>query len=98
MLAEFETFNVICAEDRASATIDLEHDRADVAAGNRLALPLRVLWGDHWSVGQCFDVLALLRQRASNVAGHGMPCGHYIAQESPAGLLQEAMEFFRRDL
>ena len=60
--------------------------------------PLRVLWGDHGAVGKSFDMLALWRARASNVAGHRMPCGHYIAQESPAFLLQEAMEFFRRDI
>ena len=33
----------ICEDYRASATIDLEHDRADRAAGRRLAMPLRVI-------------------------------------------------------
>ena len=101
-LAEYErcvaipgTAQAICADYRASATIDLAHDRADVDAGRRLQLPLRVLWGEHGAVGQSFDVLALWRERASDVAGRSLPCGHYIAEEAPALLLDEATEFFR---
>jgi haloacetate dehalogenase len=102
-LAEYErcvsipgSAQAICADYRASATIDLEHDRADIAASRRLELPLRVLWGEHGAVGQCFDVLALWRERASDVAGRSLPCGHYIAEEAPALLLEQAHDFFRR--
>ena len=75
--------------------IDLEHDRADVAAGKQLAQPLRVLWGEHGVVGRCFDVLALWRERASQVTGRSLPCGHYIAEEAPSLLLEEALQFLR---
>lgn len=84
----------ICEDYRASASIDLAHDRADVAAGRKLAQPLRVLWGEHGAVGQCFDVLALWRERACDVSGQPLPCGHYIAEEAPALLLDEALNFF----
>jgi haloacetate dehalogenase len=57
----------ICSDYRASAGIDLVHDRADVAAGRRVSQPLRVLWGDNGIVGKCFDVLALWRERAVDV-------------------------------
>jgi haloacetate dehalogenase len=86
----------ICADYRASAGIDLEHDRVDVAAGHRLPQPLRVLWGEHGAVGRCFDVLALWRERASQVSGRSLPCGHYIAEEAPSLLLEEALLFFRK--
>lgn len=86
----------VCADYRASAGVDLEHDRADIAAQRRLAQPLRVLWGEHGTVGRCFDVLALWRERALDVTGRSLPCGHYIAEEAPALLLEEAMEFFPR--
>ncbi|MBA2675283.1 alpha/beta hydrolase [Ramlibacter sp.] len=89
------TAQAICADYRASAGIDLEHDRADVAAGRLLAQPLRVLWGEHGTVGRCFDVPALWRERASNVTGASLPCGHYIAEEAPELLLREAIEFLR---
>jgi haloacetate dehalogenase len=83
----------ICEDYRASAGIDLEHDRADVAAGRKLVQPLRVLWGEHGAVGQCFDVLALWRDRALQVSGQALPCGHYIAEEAPALLLDQALDF-----
>ena len=85
----------ICGDYRASAGIDLEHDRVDLAAARHLAQPLRVLWGEHGAVGRCFDVLALWRERAAQATGRSLPCGHYIAEEAPAVLLDEAISFFR---
>ncbi len=100
-LAEYErcaalpgTAESICEDYRASATIDLDHDRADVAAGRRLTQPVRVLWGEHGTVARCFDVLALWRERAADVSGHSLPCGHYIAEEAPERLAAEALSFF----
>jgi haloacetate dehalogenase len=88
------TAESICEDYRASAGIDLAHDRADVAAGRKLAQPLRVLWGEHGAVGQCFDVLSLWHERALDVSGRSLPCGHYIAEEAPALLLDDALNFF----
>ncbi len=92
------TAQAVCGDYRASAGIDLEHDRADIAAGRKLEQPLRVLWGEHGVVGKAFDVLALWRERAQDVSGGSLPCGHYIAEEAPALLLDEAMNFFRREI
>jgi haloacetate dehalogenase len=101
VLAEYErcavipgTAESICADYRASATIDLAHDRADMAAGQRLTQPLRVLWGEHGAVGKCFDVLALWRERALQVSGRALPCGHYVPEEAPGDVLAEALQFF----
>lgn len=101
-LAEYErcvqipgTGACICEDYRASATIDLDHDRADVAAGRQLTQPLRVLWGEHGAVGQCFDVPRLWRERASDVSGLSLRCGHYIAEEAPELLLAQALNFFK---
>ncbi|MBI2768665.1 MAG: alpha/beta hydrolase [Burkholderiales bacterium] len=87
----------VCEDYRASATIDLEHDRADIAAGRKLAMPLRILWGGHGVVGANFDVPALWRERAQDVTGSALACGHYIAEEAPALLLDEAFQFFRSE-
>ena len=88
------TATSICEDYRASAGIDLEHDRADVTAGRRLAQPLRVFWGEHGTVGRCFDVLSLWRERADQVSGRALPCGHYIAEELPERVVAEALDFF----
>lgn len=101
-LAEYErcigtagTAESICADYRAGAGIDLQHDQADHDAGRRLAQPLRVLWGEHGAVGRCFDVPALWKAAADDFSGRSLPCGHYIAEEAPALLLDESFHFFR---
>lgn len=100
-LAEYErcikipgSAQAICEDYRASATIDLVHDKADLVAGLRLNQPVRVLWGDHGTVGKCFDVLGLWHERGIDVSGQGLPCGHYIAEEAPELLLEQALQFF----
>ncbi len=84
----------ICEDYRASATLDLEHDRAGRAAGERLRLPLRVLWGERGAVGRNFDVLELWRRIADEVSGGPLPGAHYLAEECPEALLEQAGEFF----
>ncbi|MDR9754015.1 alpha/beta hydrolase [Pseudomonas sp. SZMC_28357] len=85
----------ICEDYRASANIDLAHDRADLAAGRHLTLPLLVLWGADGTVGRCFDPLKEWQQVATNVRGNALPAGHYIAEEAPQLLLAQALEFLR---
>ena len=85
----------ICEDYRAAATIDLVHDRADVAAGLKLKQPLRVLWAKHGAVGRCFDVMQLWQERASDISGASVASGHYIAEENPEQVLTQAFEFFK---
>lgn len=88
------TATAICEDYRASAGIDLEHDRADREKGHKVLAPLRVLWGAEGAVGRCFPVLDLWREAATDVSGKALDCGHYIAEEQPAKLLEEMGEFF----
>lgn len=83
----------ICEDYRAAATIDLEHDRFDRDAGNRLVLPLMVLWGEQGVVGRCFDPLKEWQRVAADVQGGALPCGHYIAEEAPDMLLERVLPF-----
>lgn len=85
----------MCEDYRASASIDLVHDRADREAGRRLTMPLQVLWGADGVVARCFDVPALWRAAAHQVDGQALPCGHYIAEEAPELLLAQALRFFK---
>ena len=80
-----------CEDYRAAATIDLEHDRADL--DKKIACPLLLLWGARGLVGQMYDVLAVWRERASNVSGKALPCGHWVAEEVPNETLTELKAF-----
>jgi len=102
-LAEYErciatpgSAHAICEDYRAAATVDLEHDRADIAGGVRLRMPVRVLWGAHGTVGRCFDVLQMWRDVADDVDGRALDCGHYVAEELPDALLDELLRFADR--
>ncbi|WP_422018168.1 alpha/beta fold hydrolase [Roseateles sp.] len=89
------TAAAICADYRAGAGIDLDHDRADRDAGRRVTQPLRVLWGANGVVGRCFEPLKLWHAAAENVSGRAVDSGHYIAEEAPDVVLAEATEFFK---
>ena len=87
------TAHGICEDYRASAGIDLVHDRADRDAGRQLPMPLLALWGEQGVVHQCFKPLAEWQRVAADVRGHALPCGHYIAEEAPDALLDAALPF-----
>jgi haloacetate dehalogenase len=80
-----------CEDYRAAASIDLEHDRAD--SEKRVTCPLLVLWGAEGVVGRMFDALALWREKASDVRGHALPCGHFLPEEAPRETLAALQEF-----
>ncbi|BCF95606.1 hydrolase [Paraburkholderia sp. PGU19] len=86
--------HAMCEDYRASATIDLEHDRADIERGHKIACPLRVLWGAEGVVEKCFEPIAEWRKVARDVSGRSLPCGHYIPEEAPVDLVAEMLSFF----
>jgi haloacetate dehalogenase len=79
-----------CEDYRAGASIDLEHDQADL--DDKLACPLLVLWGEG-RLDRHFDVLALWRERAADVRGRSLPCGHFLAEELPEETASELVSF-----
>jgi haloacetate dehalogenase len=86
------TIHASCEDYRAAATVDIEHDDAD--EGALVRAPLLALWGRDGAVGRCFDVLKLWRERASDVRGHALPGGHYLAEELPDAVAGEFEAFF----
>ncbi|GGH54147.1 hydrolase [Comamonas phosphati] len=83
----------ICEDYRASAGIDLQHEREDRAAGRRLPMPVLALWGEQGVVHRCFEPLKEWQRLADDVRGQPLPCGHYIAEEAPALLLEQVLPF-----
>lgn len=84
-----------CEDYRASAGIDLDHDRASRAAGARIGCDTLVLWGERGVVHQLFEPLALWRaQCAAQVSGEVLPAGHFIPEELPVRTAEHLLRFF----
>jgi len=89
-----QSMHAMCEDYRAAATIDLVHDRADRELGKKIQIPLHVLWGEHGLVHKCFKPLEDWKRVSTQVTGKAVPCGHYIPEELPAELIDEARLFF----
>ena len=94
-LSDPSTAHGICEDYRASVSIDLEHDRADLAAGRRIACDFLALWGADGVIEKCFDALEEWRPWAPQVSGEALTCGHYIPEEAPELLLARVLPFLR---
>jgi haloacetate dehalogenase len=89
--ADPAAIHAACEDYRAAASIDLEHDRAD--RDRRIACPTLVLWGERGLVGRHYDVLARWREKAADVRGQPLPCGHFLLEEAPDETLEALLEF-----
>ena len=89
------TIHASCEDYRAAAGIDLEHDRQDL--DRQITCPLRVLWGQRGILGQLFDGLSPWKERATQVTGRAIDCGHYLPEEAPEATLAEIEVFLAQD-
>ena len=85
--------HAMCEDYRAAASIDLEHDRSDL--DKKIACPLLALWGQKSPLNRPYDVLALWRERASNVTGKALPGGHMLQEDVPDQFVAEVRSFVR---
>lgn len=85
----------IVADYRASAGIDVEHDQADRAAGNRLTMPLTVLQQD-WGATLGYDAVALWQAWATDLDHRTVTAGHFMAEESPAEVVKALRDLLTR--
>jgi haloacetate dehalogenase len=92
-LAEYErcfadaaTRHAMLEDYRAGASIDLEHDRADV--DRKVEVPTLVVWGAQGVVGRRPESpLDVWRERATDVRGTAVDAGHFLIEERPAEML-----------
>jgi haloacetate dehalogenase len=87
------TIHAICEDYRAAASIDLEHDAAD--ADRKVEAPLLALWGAKGVVGSLYDVLETWREKAVNVSGRALDCGHTLQEELAQETTAELLNFLR---
>jgi len=86
-----ENIHAVCEDYRAAVSIDLQHDEADLRV--KLALPLLVLWGERSHVNRGFRPIEAWRERAADVRGKMLPCGHYPAEQAPDETYDELRKF-----
>ncbi len=85
------TVHAMCEDYRAAASIDLEHDQADL--NRKMECPLLALWAANGAMGRMYDVLATWKERASNAKGKGLPGGHSLQETTPDETLSELAAF-----
>jgi len=87
-----ENIHAVCEDYRAAVGIDLEHDRADLH--RKIGMPMLVLWGEKSHVNRSYKPIEAWKERASDVRGKMLPCGHYPAEQVPDETYAELRAFF----
>lgn len=87
-----ENIHAVCEDYRAAVTIDLEHDEVDL--DRKLEMPVLVLWGERSHVNRSFKPIEAWRERAADVRGRMLACGHYPAEQVPDETCRELLDFF----
>ena len=91
-----ETVRATCLDYRG-IELDLKHDEAD--RGRQLTCPVLLLWGSNmtkrpgWQTGASLDMLTVWRERAVDVRGKPLDCGHFLPEELPEETTAELLAF-----
>jgi haloacetate dehalogenase len=93
--ADPERVHAICEQYRAAATLDVEHDDADLGS-RTISAPLLALWSEVGPVEVWYQPLEVWRQWADQVEGRAMRGGHFLPEENPDELVDELLRFLGR--
>jgi haloacetate dehalogenase len=89
-----EVIAATCADYRAGATVDDEHDRADFDAGRKIGCPTLAIWSETFvGRGKTADPLGVWREYARDVRGFPVGCGHFIPEEASDAVANPIAEF-----
>jgi haloacetate dehalogenase len=85
----------MCEDYRASASIDLKNDEADIKAGKKIKCPLLTLWAANGAMGKLYDVLKIWKEEGHHVSGMGLPGNHSLQESAPKETLAELQGFLK---
>lgn len=80
-----------CSDYRAAATIDLEHDAADI--DKKVQCPTLAFWGSAGLMHKYFDLAAEWKKRCTDVRPASLPGGHFFVDQFPAETAKILEEF-----
>jgi haloacetate dehalogenase len=89
-----ETIHATCEDYRAAASIDLVHD--ELERDRKIQCPLLILWGSKGVMGRKYNVLSIWKQKAINVRGMAIDCGHFLPEEAPEITYSELHQFLTK--
>jgi haloacetate dehalogenase len=96
LLDDPSTVEAICEDYRAGATVDREHDDADLGR-RRIECPLLALWSAGGALPRFYgDVLDVWRPWAAQVSGRGIPASHFLVEEQPEIVADALVELVDR--
>jgi haloacetate dehalogenase len=70
-----------CSDYRAAASIDLDHDGADI--DRKVACPTLVFYGAVGQMAKLFDIPAQWRKRCATIEQASLPGGHFFVDQFP---------------
>ncbi len=93
--APLQAIHSMCEDYRASAGIDLAHDRTSRATMQKIACDTLVVWGERGVVHKLFKPLDLWRAQCSaHVHGQAVAAGHFIPEQLPIETATVLKAFF----
>jgi len=90
---QISRIHATCEDYRASATIDLEHDKKD--RKKKLNIPIQVLWGKKGVIGKQFNATKIWQKYSNKkIFGKAINSGHFIPEQNPKETIKNIKKFF----
>jgi haloacetate dehalogenase len=82
-----------CSDYRAAASVDLEHDAADIE--RKVECPSLVFYGADGTMAKLYDIPAEWRKRCRDVVEASLPGGHFFVDQFPDAVAHELLGFLK---
>jgi haloacetate dehalogenase len=90
-----KTIHAMCEDYRASAGVDLDHDRESRARAEKIECDVHVVWGQAGVVNRLFSPIPLWQAQCSgSVSGEVVPAGHFVPEQLPELTAEILLRFF----
>ena len=94
-----DTIRSTCLDYRSVET-DIKHDQVDF--DRKLQCPVLVLWAGNmkkrpgWQTGNKLNMIEVWKEKAEEVQGEVIDCGHFLPEEAPKKVASTLIEFFKQ--